>query len=165
MKNFNELSEREILALAISLEEEDERVYADFFDGLRLDFAASAAVFDSMRKEESEHRRRLIELYRRHWEALATLSHSLSRNFSLPWGLQLSSSLSNSGSSHGCDTGSWIRQCSPQLCRWDLAEHSCSLRASLSENRKNSSSEPLATRDDFVRMVYFERNSPKRASA
>jgi rubrerythrin len=63
MKNFNELSERELPALAISLEEEDERIYADFFDGLREDFAASAAVFDSMRKEESEHRRRLIELY------------------------------------------------------------------------------------------------------
>jgi rubrerythrin len=64
IKNFKELSEREILALAISLEEEDERVYADFFVGLRQDYAGSAAVFDSMRKEESEHRRRLIELYR-----------------------------------------------------------------------------------------------------
>jgi rubrerythrin len=64
VKNFKELSEREILALAISLEEEDERVYADFFEGLRQDYAGSAAVFDSMRKEESEHRRRLIELYR-----------------------------------------------------------------------------------------------------
>ena len=64
MKNFKELSEREILALAISLEEEDERVYADFFEGLRQDYAGSAAVFDNMRKEESEHRRRLIELYR-----------------------------------------------------------------------------------------------------
>src|SRR5271154_2711114 len=63
MKNFNELSEREILALAISLEEEDERVYADFFEGLRENYSGSAAVFDSMRKEESEHRRRLIELY------------------------------------------------------------------------------------------------------
>ena len=63
MKNFKELSEREILALAISLEEEDERVYADFFEGLRQDYAGSASVFDSMRKEESEHRRRLIELY------------------------------------------------------------------------------------------------------
>src|ERR1700736_5054166 len=63
MKNFNELSEREILALAISLEEEDERVYADFSEGLRQDFPASATVFDSMRKEESGHRRRLIELY------------------------------------------------------------------------------------------------------
>jgi erythrin-vacuolar iron transport family protein len=63
MKNFNKLSERELLALAISLEEEDERIYADFFEGLRQDFPGSATVFDSMRKEESEHRRRLIELY------------------------------------------------------------------------------------------------------
>jgi rubrerythrin len=65
MKNFNELSEREVLALAISLEEEDERVYADFSEGLRQEFPASATLFDSMRKEESGHRRRLIELYQR----------------------------------------------------------------------------------------------------
>lgn len=64
MKNFNELSEREILALAISLEEEDERVYADFAEGLRNDFPASATVFESMRREESEHRRKLIDLYK-----------------------------------------------------------------------------------------------------
>ncbi len=64
MKNFNALSEQEILALAISLEEEDERVYADFAEGLRQDFPASATVFDGMRVEESGHRRRLIELYR-----------------------------------------------------------------------------------------------------
>jgi rubrerythrin len=64
MKNFDNLSEREILALAISLEEEDERVFADFAEGLRQDFPASAAVFDGMRDEESGHRRRLIELYR-----------------------------------------------------------------------------------------------------
>ncbi len=64
MKNFNALSEREILALAISLEEEDERVYADYAEGLRQDFPASAAVFDGMREEESGHRRQLIELFR-----------------------------------------------------------------------------------------------------
>src|SRR6266571_835148 len=64
MKDFNSLSEQEILALAISLEEEDERVYADFAEGLRQDFPASATVFDGMRVEESGHRRRLIELYR-----------------------------------------------------------------------------------------------------
>lgn len=64
MRNFNDLSQREILALAISLEEEDERVYADFAEGLRENFAASASVFDSMRMEESGHRHRLIELYR-----------------------------------------------------------------------------------------------------
>jgi len=64
MKNFDTLSEREILALAISLEEEDERVYSDFAEGLKQDFPASASVFDAMRGEESGHRRRLIELYR-----------------------------------------------------------------------------------------------------
>src|SRR5580700_3600309 len=64
MKNFITLSEREILALAISLEEEDERVYADFAEGLKQDFPASASVFDAMRGDESGHRRRIIELYR-----------------------------------------------------------------------------------------------------
>ncbi len=64
MRNFDSLSEREILALAISLEEEDERIYADFAEGLRQDFPASAAVFDGMQAEESSHRRRLIELFR-----------------------------------------------------------------------------------------------------
>ena len=67
MKSFNELSERELLALAIALEE-DERIYADFFDGLRQDFPGSATVFDSMRREESEHRRCLIELYQQKFE-------------------------------------------------------------------------------------------------
>src|SRR6059058_4427555 len=64
MKDFNSLSEMEILALAISLEEEDERIYADYVEGLRADFPASAAVFEGMRVEESGHRRRLIELFR-----------------------------------------------------------------------------------------------------
>jgi erythrin-vacuolar iron transport family protein len=64
MRNFDTLSEREILALAISLEEEDERVYADFGEGLREKFPASAAVFDGMRQEKSSHRRRLLELYK-----------------------------------------------------------------------------------------------------
>src|SRR5436305_5763181 len=64
MKSFEQLTEKEVLALAISLEEEDERVYADFAEGLRQNFPASAAIFDGMRQEESGHRRRLIELYR-----------------------------------------------------------------------------------------------------
>src|ERR1700678_689309 len=63
MKKFHELSEREVLALAIALEEEDERVYADFAEGLRQDYPASAAMFEGMREEESGHRRRLIELF------------------------------------------------------------------------------------------------------
>ena len=65
MLNFDSLSEREILALAISLEEEDERVYTDYAEGLRQDFPATAVVFDGMRAEESGHRRRLIELYQK----------------------------------------------------------------------------------------------------
>ena len=64
MRDFHSLSEREILALAISLEEEDERIYADFAEGLRESFPASAAVFEGMQHEESGHRRRLLELYR-----------------------------------------------------------------------------------------------------
>ncbi|HUI40859.1 MAG TPA: ferritin family protein, partial [Terriglobia bacterium] len=64
MRDFKSLSEQEILALAISLEEEDERIYADYAEGLRQDFPGSAAVFDGMREEESGHRRRLIELHR-----------------------------------------------------------------------------------------------------
>jgi rubrerythrin len=64
MKKFHELTEREVLALAISLEEEDERVYADFAEGLRQDYPASAAMFEGMREEESGHRRKLIEMYR-----------------------------------------------------------------------------------------------------
>jgi erythrin-vacuolar iron transport family protein len=63
MRDFHSLSEREILALAISLEEEDERIYADFTEGLRESFPASAEVFAEMQKEESGHRRRLLELY------------------------------------------------------------------------------------------------------
>jgi len=64
MKSFADLSEQEIVALAISLEEEDERIYADFSEGLQKEFPATAAVFDGMRLEESSHRRRLIDLYR-----------------------------------------------------------------------------------------------------
>lgn len=64
MRPFDSLSEKELLALAISLEEEDERVYADLAEGLRANFPASATVFDAMRGEESSHRRRLIDIFR-----------------------------------------------------------------------------------------------------
>lgn len=64
MRSFESLSAREVLALAISLEEEDERIYADYAEGLKQDFPATAAMFAGMKEEESGHRRRLIELYR-----------------------------------------------------------------------------------------------------
>ena len=63
-RNFKDLTEREILALAISLEEEDGRVYADFADGLRETYPATAKLFDDMGAEESGHRTSLIETYR-----------------------------------------------------------------------------------------------------
>ena len=64
MRNFAELDEREILALAIALEEEDGRIYGEYAHGLAESFPASAKVFTEMAAEENEHRRRLIELYR-----------------------------------------------------------------------------------------------------
>ena len=63
-KNFKDLSEREIVALAISLEEEDGRIYGDFIDGLRDTYPASAKMFAEMQAEESEHRATLIQIYR-----------------------------------------------------------------------------------------------------
>lgn len=63
-KNFKDLSEREILALAISLEEEDGHIYGDFADGLREMYPASARIFEEMQAEESEHRASLIETFR-----------------------------------------------------------------------------------------------------
>src|SRR5436190_8307959 len=64
MRSFQSLGEQEILALAISLEEEDARIYGDFAEGLRANYPATAAVLDEMRGEEDGHRHRLIELYR-----------------------------------------------------------------------------------------------------
>jgi len=61
---MDSLTERELLALAISLEEEHARIYADYAEGLRQDFPASAQLFQEMAEEENEHRRQLIELYR-----------------------------------------------------------------------------------------------------
>jgi len=63
MRNFSDLSEREVLALAIGNEEEDGRIYADFAEGLRADYPASAKVFTEMAAEENVHRRRLIDLF------------------------------------------------------------------------------------------------------
>ena len=63
-KSFSELTERETLALAISLEEEDGRIYGDFAEGLREAFPATAAMVLQIQHEESEHRQRLIDQYR-----------------------------------------------------------------------------------------------------
>jgi erythrin-vacuolar iron transport family protein len=63
-RRFKDLSEQEVLALAISSEEEDGRIYAAYAAKLRGKYPASAAIFDGMAVEEDEHRLRLIEAYR-----------------------------------------------------------------------------------------------------
>ena len=63
-KSFRDLSDREILALAISAEEDDARIYSDFAHRLETDFPASARIFAAMAEEEDTHRRRLIDRYK-----------------------------------------------------------------------------------------------------
>jgi rubrerythrin len=62
-RQFDDLTEQEILALAISSEEDDGRIYRSYAEMLRADFPASAAVFDGMATEEDSHRQRLIDLH------------------------------------------------------------------------------------------------------
>lgn len=65
MRSFKSLSEQEILALAISLEEEDARIYDDFAEGLKTSYPAQAEEFRRLRVEEDGHRHRLLDLYRK----------------------------------------------------------------------------------------------------
>src|SRR5580693_5523241 len=63
-KAFKDLTEREILALAISSEEEDGRIYGEFADALRESYPATAEMFEEMREEEVVHRDRLLAMFR-----------------------------------------------------------------------------------------------------
>ncbi len=63
-RRFSDLDEKEILALAISAEEDDGRIYATYADRLRETYPATARMFEEMAAEEDGHRRRLIELFR-----------------------------------------------------------------------------------------------------
>ncbi len=62
-RRFADLTEQEVLALAISSEEDDGRIYRSYADRLRADYPATAAVFDGMAVEEDGHRQRLIDLH------------------------------------------------------------------------------------------------------
>jgi rubrerythrin len=62
-RRFSDLSEQEVLALAISSEEDDARIYRTYAQDLRADYPASAAVFDGMAAEEDSHRQQLIDLH------------------------------------------------------------------------------------------------------
>lgn len=63
MKAFSELTEREILAVAVSLEEEDGRIYMSFAEDLAQRYPASAKVFEQMAEQEAGHRHALLDLY------------------------------------------------------------------------------------------------------
>jgi len=63
--HFRELNESQLLALAITSEEEDGRIYRDFAEGLRESFPATAELFTRMADEESGHRHRLLDLYQK----------------------------------------------------------------------------------------------------
>lgn len=63
MKQLQDLSEAEVLALAVASEEEDSRIYRHFAQRLRPTYPATAAIFDGMAEEEEDHRRRLLSLF------------------------------------------------------------------------------------------------------
>jgi rubrerythrin len=64
VKRFADLTEQEILALSITNEEEDSRIYRGFAEGLREQYPASAKLFEEMAEEEVRHRGMLFDLYR-----------------------------------------------------------------------------------------------------
>jgi rubrerythrin len=72
-RHFRDLTPAEVLALAISSEEEDARIYRSYAERLRADYPDTAAVFDGMAAEEDEHRRRLIALFERRFGATIPL--------------------------------------------------------------------------------------------
>jgi erythrin-vacuolar iron transport family protein len=63
VKTFADLTEREVLAVAISSEEEDSRIYMTFAEDLRERYPDTAKIFEEMAEEERGHRRRLLRLY------------------------------------------------------------------------------------------------------
>lgn len=65
VKRLKDLKEPEVLALAISSEEEDSQIYTNFAHRLRAEYPATAKMFDDMAAEEQEHKNMLLDLYRR----------------------------------------------------------------------------------------------------
>ncbi|RLJ52033.1 rubrerythrin [Litoreibacter meonggei] len=64
-RRFTDLSEQEVLALAISSEEDDARIYRGYAERLRESFPATAEVFEAMAAEEDTHRQMLIDLHKK----------------------------------------------------------------------------------------------------
>jgi len=63
VKTFADLTEREVLAVAIASEEEDSRIYMTFAEDLRERYPDTAKIFEEMAEEERGHRHRLLKLY------------------------------------------------------------------------------------------------------
>ncbi len=108
--HFRDLNEAQVLALAITAEEEDARIYRDFAESLRADFPATAELFARMPEKEDGHRHRLIELYRQrfgeHSSFAIFISQPPSRSWSWPW---------NCRSLPGFANATWTHRCS-RLC-------------------------------------------------
>jgi len=66
-KEFTDLDEREILALAIALEEEDSRIYRDFAEKLKADHPTTASILESMWAEEIGHHARLMATFKQEY--------------------------------------------------------------------------------------------------
>ena len=75
-KRLTDLSEKEILALAISLEESHGRMYLNYADGLRENFPHSADVFEALALEENDHRRQLLDLFEEKFGSTLPLIHA-----------------------------------------------------------------------------------------
>ncbi len=72
-RRFSDLSEQEIIALAISSEEDDARIYRGYAERLRSEYPDTAGIFDAMAIEEDTHRQWLIDLHRTRFGAVIPL--------------------------------------------------------------------------------------------
>jgi rubrerythrin len=144
MKALSELTEREVVALAIVSEEEDSRIYQSFADRLRTDFPASARLFDDMAAEERAHRETLYELFRsRFGEHLPPIRREDVRGFprrGTPWW------------NPGLDAAKMRREAA-------IME----VQAANFYERAAAQSHDLAVRSLFTRLAEIERGHERRA--
>jgi rubrerythrin len=81
MKRFEDLTEQEILALAVSSEEEDSQIYMSFSNRLRDTFPATAQMFEDMAMEEQDHKNMLLDVFRRRVRRENALYHAARRSW------------------------------------------------------------------------------------
>ena len=92
--HFRDLNEKQLLALAITNEEEDGRIYRDFAEQLRTDFPSVSELFQRMSEEESDHRHRLLDLFQQRFgDHVPLIRRQDVQGFSIPKASWLSVSL------------------------------------------------------------------------